>query len=145
MASRTRRTWVWVNSGSWWWTGRPGVLWCMGSQRVWHNRATELNWTHNLVKPTGFWKQEIKRRKSSFWIYANIAHGLQGGKKRLSEMFWQQHIISGEKNEVTHWRHSREENVKCIKTIDKLLSTCRNSRNFIPLGLRFMREWASDN
>ena len=38
-------TWVWVNSGSWWWTGRPGVLQFMGSQRVGHNWATELNWT----------------------------------------------------------------------------------------------------
>jgi len=36
---------VWVNSGSWWWTGRPGVLRFMGSQRVGHNWATELNWT----------------------------------------------------------------------------------------------------
>ena len=34
----------WVNSGSWWWTGRPGVLWFMGSQRVGHDWATELNW-----------------------------------------------------------------------------------------------------
>ena len=45
MASPTRWTWVWVNSGSWWWTGRPGVLWFMGSQRVRHDWATELNWT----------------------------------------------------------------------------------------------------
>ena len=37
--------WVWVNSGSWWWTGRPGVLRFMGSQRVRHDWATELNWT----------------------------------------------------------------------------------------------------
>ena len=37
--------WVWVNSGSWWWTGRPGVLRFMGSQRVRHNWVTELNWT----------------------------------------------------------------------------------------------------
>ena len=43
MASPTRWTWVWVNSGSWWWTGRPGVLWSMGSQRVWHDWVTELN------------------------------------------------------------------------------------------------------
>ena len=49
MASPTQRTWVWVNSGSWWWTGRPGVLQSMGSQTVWHNWATELNWTHNNV------------------------------------------------------------------------------------------------
>ena len=44
MASPTRWAWVWVNSGSWWWTGRPGVLQCMVSQRVGHDWATELNW-----------------------------------------------------------------------------------------------------
>ena len=45
MASPTQWTWVWVNSGSWWWTGRPGMLWSMGSQRVGHDWVTELNWT----------------------------------------------------------------------------------------------------
>ena len=45
MASPTWWTWVWVNSGSWWWTGRPGMLWFMGSPRVGQNRATEMNWT----------------------------------------------------------------------------------------------------
>ena len=45
MASPTRWTWVWVNSGRWWWTGGPGVLRFMGSQRVGHDWATELNWT----------------------------------------------------------------------------------------------------
>ena len=40
-------TWVWVNSGSWWWTGRPGVLQFMGFQRVRHDWMTELNWTVN--------------------------------------------------------------------------------------------------
>ena len=34
MASPTQWTWVWVNSGNWWWTGRPGVLQSMGSQRI---------------------------------------------------------------------------------------------------------------
>ena len=43
MASPTRWTWVWVNSGSWWWTGRPGMLRFMGSQRVGHDWATKLN------------------------------------------------------------------------------------------------------
>ena len=45
MASRTRWMWVRVNSGSWWWTGRPGVLRSVGSQRVGHDWMTELNWT----------------------------------------------------------------------------------------------------
>jgi len=48
MASLTRWMWVWVNSGSWWWTGRPGVLWFMGSQRVGHDWVTEPNWTESL-------------------------------------------------------------------------------------------------
>ena len=43
MASLTQWMWVWVNSGSWWWTGWPGMLWFMGSQRVWHDWVTELN------------------------------------------------------------------------------------------------------
>ena len=41
MASPTQWTWVWVDSGSWWWTGRPGVLWFMGSQ----SRTRLSNWT----------------------------------------------------------------------------------------------------
>ena len=44
MASPTQWMWVWVNSRSWWWTGKPDVLQSMGSQRVGHEWATELNW-----------------------------------------------------------------------------------------------------
>ena len=44
MASPTQWTWVWVGLESWWWTGKPGVLQSMGSQRVGHNWAIELNW-----------------------------------------------------------------------------------------------------
>ena len=47
MALLTQWTWVWVNSRSWWWTGRPVVLWFMRSQRVGHDWATELNWTES--------------------------------------------------------------------------------------------------
>ena len=45
MASTTQWTWVSVDPGSRWWIGRPGVLRFMGSQRVGHDWATELNWT----------------------------------------------------------------------------------------------------
>ena len=48
MASPTQWTWVWVNSGSWWCTGRPGVLQSVGLQRVGHDWATELNWTEHI-------------------------------------------------------------------------------------------------
>ena len=44
MTSPTPWTWVWVDSGSWWLTGGPGVLWFMGSQRVIYDWVTELNW-----------------------------------------------------------------------------------------------------
>ena len=56
MASLTQWMWVWVNSGSWWWTGRPDVLRFMRSQRVGHHWATELNWTE-LNKHTNKKKQ----------------------------------------------------------------------------------------
>ena len=43
MASLTRWTWIWASSGSWWWTGKTGILWSRGLQRVGHNWAIELN------------------------------------------------------------------------------------------------------
>ena len=52
MASPTQWTWVWANSVSWWWTGKPGVLQSMGLQRVEHDWATELTeyyWKFKLV------------------------------------------------------------------------------------------------
>ena len=49
MASLTQWTWVWVDSGNWWWTGKPGMLRFMGSQRVRHDWTTELNWTECSV------------------------------------------------------------------------------------------------
>ena len=49
MASLTQWTWVWVNSGSWWWTGRPAMLRFIGSQRVGQDWVTELNWTCSNV------------------------------------------------------------------------------------------------
>ena len=54
---------LWVNSGSWWWTGRPGVLQFMGSQRVRHDWATELNW---YIKFQWF-------QKSSFTYYLHYS------------------------------------------------------------------------
>ena len=50
MASPTWWTWIWVDSRSCWWTGRPSVLQFMGLQRVRHDWATELNWTEIPLK-----------------------------------------------------------------------------------------------
>ena len=63
MASPTRWTWIWVNSRSWWWTGRPGMLWFMGSQRVGHDWMTELNWTEHLLR----WSENLLRIKPLGW------------------------------------------------------------------------------
>ena len=58
MASPPQWTWVWVNSRSWWWTGRPGVLQFMGFQRVGHDWDTEVNWTELIWLPSGSWVVE---------------------------------------------------------------------------------------
>ena len=63
MASLTRRMWVWVNSGSGRWTGRPGVLQFMGSHRVGHDWVTELNWTSQYKTDGGLieWIKKMGR------------------------------------------------------------------------------------
>ena len=67
MASPTRWTWVWVNSGGWWWTGRPGVLQFMGSQRVGHNWVTELtDWGSFLLQDSA--SQSCEEQQDSFTI-----------------------------------------------------------------------------
>ena len=65
MASLTQWMWVWGNSGSWWWTGRPGVLWFMGSQTVGHDWATELNWTETTQ--SSLLEVCVKLRVNKFW------------------------------------------------------------------------------
>ena len=61
-------TWVWVNSGSWWWTGRPGVLRFTGSQRVGHDWATELtDWLNTCITSIAFHRSGLKKKEPS-WI-----------------------------------------------------------------------------
>ena len=67
MASPTRWTWVWVNSGSWWWTGRPGVLQFMGSQS---DTTERLNWTELTLEMQIGWKKPTPgtlRRLDIMW------------------------------------------------------------------------------
>ena len=70
MASPTQYRWVWINSGSWWWTGRPGVLQSMGSWRVRHNWATELNWTlisyfEKNIFSCNWWTESLTLRQNN--------------------------------------------------------------------------------
>ena len=63
MASSIRWAWIWVNSRSWWWTGRTGMLRFMGLQRVRHDWVTELNWKY-------VWKKlPIRKRSLLKWYY----------------------------------------------------------------------------
>ena len=70
MASLTRWTWVWVDPRSWWWTGRPGMLRFMGSQRVGHDGAAELNWQPGA-------QVSLVQKQSSPWYLRR--HGQSSG------------------------------------------------------------------
>ena len=93
MASPTRCTWVWVNSGSWWWTGRPGVLRFMGSQRIRHNWATELNWIERPFAKTWARYRETTGRVQhqgimSGWLLSPVPLGLQPRGDRAATTFY---------------------------------------------------------
>jgi len=106
MASLTQWTWVWVNSRSWWWTGRPGVLQFMGSQRVGHDWVTELNWKDSLCpvcitmsccrRSSGLAHRRIPcipdpgahRLGSSHWELGPEAHGSCQGNSYSSLKGW---------------------------------------------------------
>ena len=96
----TRCTWVWVNSGSWWWTERPGVLWFMGLQRVGHDWVTEVNWTevnktistthkhqlqiqeHHCYTPTCF---GYRSKQKKYIIHLNIFQSINSLKAFFKE------------------------------------------------------------
>ena len=80
MASPTQWTWVWVDSRSCWWTGKPGVLQLVGSQRVRHDWATELNWTERRVWKwlrRGFHLQSIHRLFGEIDANINATHSMR--------------------------------------------------------------------
>ena len=69
-ASPNQWVWAWVNSGSWWWTGRPGVLQSMGSQKVRHDWVTELNWTVKLLEVRDWFMPKTVVIIS--WVYTQL-------------------------------------------------------------------------
>ena len=113
MASLTQWAWVWVNSGSWWWTGRPGMLQSMGLQRVRHNWATELNWTgcnigvlFNVLKskenvfPGSEWDSEcgygvwnLKKCTLRCWSYMEWKSHSLAGSDTVYLCGWYSHIL----------------------------------------------------
>ena len=98
-------TWVWVNSGSWWWTGRPGVLQSMGSQRVEHDWATKLNWTDHFGINQGFLcslisksefspKADPNAKTRAQVVYLGDGPGNQGLGDRQKEMGQEEDVIA---------------------------------------------------
>ena len=86
MASLTQWTWIWVSSRSWWWTGRPGVLWFMGSQRVGHDWATELHWSSLVPAPSQ--APPLRWPRSDFYPHIHwkdwwlMLKKIEGGRRR---------------------------------------------------------------
>ena len=78
MASLTQWKWVWVSSGSWWWTGKPSVLQSMRSQRVRHDWATELN--YHTMKVLEY----ISKPQETSFRYDSLSHSPLSQKARYS-------------------------------------------------------------
>ena len=70
MVSPMQWTWVWASSRSWWWTGRPGVLQSLGSQRAGHDWATELDWGELIFT----WHDLGHQLRSSLYIHSVSYH-----------------------------------------------------------------------
>ena len=99
MASPTRWEWVWVNSGSLWWTGRPGVLRFMGSQRIRHDWVTELNWTDPALqadslsseppgKPFEKLGDDINKYQANLYIIKQQSVWSRGFEKHQRNLEW---------------------------------------------------------
>ena len=86
MASPTR---VWVNSGSRWWTGKPGVLQSTESQRVGHDWATKLNWTMSLWK-VHFFSLLILVEKHSTKIIRDLYQDMHYSRGVVNE--WKKYV-----------------------------------------------------
>ena len=97
MASLTRWTWVWVSSGSWWWTGKADVLQSMGSQSFRHDWTTELNWAILFSKGSSPPKDQtrvscIAGRFFTIWATRKTPKLIYGSSKFLQNSRENQHM-----------------------------------------------------
>ena len=86
----TQWTWVWVNSGSWWWTGKPDMLWFMGLQRVRHDWVTELNWTELKIVVAEYIcrRGEKKKLKTALSFWPGHPHIVKKCSSWKKKQFW---------------------------------------------------------
>ena len=133
MASLTRWAWVWVNSRSWWWTGRAGVLWFMGSQRVGHDWVTELTKlnSNRKISPRRRWILGLNLRPYSSTVPSNPA--------TLLDQRW---ILSPN----THYHAFRKSTSQMAQAVKKPLQCSRHGRYqfhpwFNPWGHPWVGPW----
>ena len=108
MASLTPWAWVWVNSGSLWWKGRPGVLRLMGLQRVGHDWVTELNWTEHYIKCQAGWSTSWDQDFWEKYQLPRICRWYQSNGRKQREM--KEPLDEGERRKLNSWlktQHSK--------------------------------------
>ena len=106
MASPTQWTWVWVNSGSWQWTGRPSVLQSMGLQIVRHDWVTELNWTEGVLRQ--IWMASLTQ---CTWVWANSRRWWRRGKSGVLQSLGLHRVgrdlVTQEQRQIYHWNRQK--------------------------------------
>ena len=154
MALLTQWTWVWISSGIWWWTGKPGVLQSMGSQRVRHDWATELDWTelnngtfslkvHQRGRvPWGrplciilITKQKLKSKKQ-LQLGVRIGSSLQHDDWSMPG-FWQHDYALWTKGIVGVTHCVRERSIIIYRLPPVSLSSFKTSLSFLPMQISF--------
>ena len=93
MVSLTQWTWVWVNSGIWWWTGKPGVLQFMGSQRVRHDWGTELNWASWHPECAFTHSKESHKLMNSSHTFTSTMRSVKTNKQKATNHRNKNHIF----------------------------------------------------
>ena len=91
LASPIWWTWVWTSSRSWWWTGRPGVLRFMGSQRVGHDWVTELNWAEikhkGKILKAAREKQQVTYKGKPIWLTVDLSAKILQARREWQNIF----------------------------------------------------------
>ena len=116
MASLTRWTWVWVNFRSWWWTGRPGVLRFMGSQRVKHDWSTELDWCKIIAHyHSVYFSNKTVSQKYALIYFPSFPHRSEDWRKYFLTKCWFSWVISRNKPPRNGKKHIQVKGLEIIR------------------------------